>query len=211
MKISGFTFIRNGMRPGLSLCRRPSVRCCRCATKSSSTCRALPTTRLKRSGPSAIRKSTFSKPNGTKTSARPVRALSHHTNLALERNAPATGAFIFRAMKCCTRTRIPAMRADDGARTESFRRCRDLLVDYTHFYGSYQDGNLFASAGINRKSAWCGGIRKSARTATRKVSARGREKIEREKFRRTLFALRPRAASGNGAAAPARFFAPLAR
>ncbi len=62
---------------------------------------------------------------------------------------------------------IPAMRAT-MERELNNPQVQGLLVDYTHFYGSFWTEVYLCLAGITRKFAWCGATRKSVPAAMRR-------------------------------------------
>lgn len=135
MKISGFTFIRNGnalgypfvpsIRSLLPLCDEMIVNVPRSTDDTLECVRAIKHPKIR------ILESEWDEQQRTNG-----LALSHHTNLALEQCTGDWCVYI-QADEVLHESGIPSMK-------EALRRELDnpaiqgLLVDYTHFYGSYQ-------------------------------------------------------------------------
>jgi len=134
MKISGFTFIRNGKELGypfvasirslLPLCDEVIVNVPRSTDGTLDMVRAI--------GDPKIQILETSWDEELRTGG---RALSHHTNLALERCSGDWCVYI-QGDEVLHECGIPAMRAA-MERELANPRVEGMLVDYTHFYGSF--------------------------------------------------------------------------
>lgn len=134
MKISGFTFIRNGndlgypfvpsIRSLLALCDEVVVNVPRSTDNTLAAVRAI--------GDPKIRVLETDWDDNPKAGG---RTLSHHTNLAL-RECTGDWCVYIQGDEVLHEASIPAMRAAMQAELGN-SRVQGLLVDYTHFYGSY--------------------------------------------------------------------------
>lgn len=134
MKISGFTFVRNGLTLGypfvpsirslLPLCDEVIVNVPQSTDDTLAAVRAI--------GDPKIR---VVETAWDETQRRAGLALSHHTNLAL---AECTGDWCvyIQADEVLHEDSVPAMRTA-MQRTDAEPSVQGLLVNYTHFYGSY--------------------------------------------------------------------------
>jgi glycosyltransferase involved in cell wall biosynthesis len=135
MKISGFTFIRNGVTLGypfvpairsiLPLCDEVIVNVPRSTDDTLAMVKAIGDPKIRvieTEWDESLRK------NGL--------ALSHHTNLALEQCAGDWCVYI-QGDEVLHENTLPAMR-DAMVRELNNPQVQGLLVDYVHFYGSYQ-------------------------------------------------------------------------
>ena len=185
MKISGFTFVRNGnslgypfvpaIRSLLPLCDEIIVNVPRSTDDTLESVKAIGDPKIK------ILETEWD--DNARTGG---LVLSHHTNLALEQCSGDWCVYI-QADEVLHEDSISAMRSA-MERELNNPAVQGLIVDYTHFYGSYWT-----------QTAGFGWYAQEVRVV------RGGKKI-----RRTLPALRPRAASRNGPATVARFLAALA-
>lgn len=134
MKISGFTFIRNGnvlaypftqsIRSLLPLCDEVIVNVPRSTDGTLESVRAIADPKVR------ILESEWDEAQRTSG-----QALSHHTNLALQACSGDWCVYI-QADEVLHEESVPAMRAA-MVRDFNHSAVQGLLVDYTHFYGSY--------------------------------------------------------------------------
>lgn len=134
MKISGFTFIRNGnvlgypyvqsIRSLLPLCDEIIVNVPRSADDTLETVRGIGDPKIK-----------VIETEWDDTQRKAGLALSHHTNLAL-RKCTGDWCVYIQGDEVLHEETIPAMRRAMERELPDFR-VQGLLVDYTHFYGSY--------------------------------------------------------------------------
>jgi glycosyltransferase involved in cell wall biosynthesis len=134
MKISGFTFIRNGQANGypfiasirslLPLCDEVIVNVPRSTDGTLEAVRAIGDSKIR------IIESEWDENQRTRG-----LAMSHHTNLAL-RECTGDWCVYIQGDEVLHEDAIPAMRAA-MTRELADHRVQGLLVDYTHFYGSY--------------------------------------------------------------------------
>jgi hypothetical protein len=134
VKISGFTFIRNGsalgypfvpsIRSRLPLCDEVIVNVPRSTDDTLAAVRTLADPKIR-----------IIETEWDETQHTAGRALSHHTNLAL-RECTGDWCIYIQGDEVLHETSVPAMRA--GMERElNHADVQGLLVDYTHFYGSY--------------------------------------------------------------------------
>lgn len=134
MRISGFTFIRNGNELGypfvpairslLPLCDQIIVNVPRSTDDTLSVVRAIGDPRIR-----VLETEWEESPRAG------GRALSHHTNLAL-RECTGDWCVYIQGDEVLHESSIPAMRAAMQRELHD-PRVQGLLVDYTHFYGSF--------------------------------------------------------------------------
>jgi hypothetical protein len=134
MKISGFTFIRNGQELGypfvpsirslLALCDEVVVNVPRSTDQTLAAVRAIGDPRIR-----------VLETEWDKSPRAGGRTLSHHTNLAL-RECTGDWCVYIQGDEVLHEDSVPAMRAAMQAHLDN-PRVQGLLVDYTHFYGSF--------------------------------------------------------------------------
>jgi glycosyltransferase involved in cell wall biosynthesis len=135
MKISGFTFIRNGVALGypfvpalrslLPLCDEIIVNVPRSTDETLAAVKAIGDPKIK-----------IVETEWDDNARKGGLALSHHTNLALEKCSGDWCVYI-QGDEVLHEDTIPAMRAAMGRELKN-SAVEGFIVDYTHFYGSYQ-------------------------------------------------------------------------